>query len=121
MKPDIWHSMQVGTNKTTIRDALSRWYPNRYSSSVVTIRDNCTGPHCNSMCPEQFVLGGPSKDTWPTASKIVILTIVGAIGVLCVLVKVVFMLWLCCVERYQHLYLTKLLSTDLEKKLEVWY
>ena len=118
--PDVWHTMQVGTNKTTIRDALSRWYPNRYSSSVVTIRDDCTGPHCNSMCPERFMLGGPSKDTWPTASKIVILTIVGTIGVLCVLVKLIFLIWVQCLEYRQDVYLENLLQrTDLDEKLKV--
>ena len=120
MNPDTWNTMQVGTNKTTIHDALRQWYPNRYSS-VVTIRDSCSGPRCNPTCPEQIDLGASSGNIWPTSSKIALLVIVGAIGVLCVLVKAVFMVWVCFVERFQHLYLTKLLtnSSDVDEKLKV--
>ena len=119
MNPDIWYTMQVGTNKTTIRDALRQWYPNRYSS-VVTIRDSCSGPRCNPMCPEQIDLGASSGNIWPTSSKIALLVIVGAIGVLCVLVKLVFVVWVICLEYRQDVYLEQLLEgTDVDVKLKV--
>ena len=119
MNPDVWYTMQMGTNKTTIRDALNQWYSNRYSS-VVTIRDSCSGPHCNPMCPEQLDLDASAGNIWPTSSKIALLVIVGAIGVLCVLVKVVFVVWVICLEHRQDVYLEQLLKgTDVDEELKV--
>ena len=121
MNLSSWFSTEVGVNKTTIRDALRQWYPNRYTT-VVTIRDDCTGPHCNSMCPEQFMLESPSQNTWPASAKTALLATIGAIGILCVASKLIFMLWVQCLEHRQDVYLEQLLmETDVDEKLKVLY
>ena len=119
MSLNTWSSMEVGINKTTIRAALSQWYPNRYTT-VVTITDSCSGPHCNSMCPELFALESPSQNTWPASAKTALLATVGAIGIMCVAGKLIFMMWVQLLEFRQDTYLERLLmETDVDEKLKV--
>eukprot|EP00731_Ephydatia_muelleri_P033340 Em0028g15a len=118
MSLNTWSSMEVGINKTTIRAALSQWYPNRYTT-VVTITDSCSGPHCNSMCPELFALESPSQNTWPASAKTALLATVGAIGIMCVAGKLIFMMWVQLLEFRQDTYLERLLmETDVDEKLK---
>ena len=110
--------MQAGANKTTIRDALGQWYPDRYSS-VVAIRDNCSGPHCSTMCPDRIILGSPPSNIWSAHVKIVLLTIVVVIALSCLLAKGVFWLWLLNLNQKQKGYLAHLKQQMDEKDLEV--
>ena len=118
MNPDIWYTMQVGTNKTTIRDALSQWYPNRYSS-VVTIRDSCSGPRCNPTCPETISLGGQTSGSWSVPVQTLVLSLVVLTAVCCVLAKASFWLWYVCVGLKQSGYLEGLRHSVEESNLQV--
>lgn len=116
MDPDTWYSMQVGVNKTTIRDAISQWYPNRYTG-VIAIRDNCAGPHCNSMCPEDISLL-LSSDAWSSSVQIVVFLIVLVVALCCLLAKASFWLWYVHLNHKQSGYLRGLVQNMEERDLE---
>ena len=55
----------------------------------MAFRDVCSGPHCSSTCPEEFILEGEDvAGGWSTAAKISIAVIVLTIAVICLLMKV---------------------------------
>ena len=74
----------------TIRDAIHYWYWNVSDTEEgVAFRDACSGPHCSSTCPEEFILGGEYvAGGWSTGAKISIAVIVLTIAVICLLMKV---------------------------------
>ena len=119
MNPSTWSSMEVGVNKTTIRDALSQWYPNRYSSTIVTIRDSCSGPHCNSMCPETIILGTQLLDIWSPPVHMLLLVLVLVVALFCLLAKASFWLWYLRIDLKQRGYLRGLLNNMEDSNLQV--
>ncbi|KAL5474832.1 hypothetical protein EMCRGX_G026851 [Ephydatia muelleri] len=118
MNPSTWSSMEVGVNKTTIRDALSQWYPNRYSSTIVTIRDSCSGPHCNSMCPETIILGTQLLDIWSPPVHVLLLVLVLGVALFCLLAKASFWLWYLRIDLKQRGYLRGLLNNMEDSNLQ---
>eukprot|EP00731_Ephydatia_muelleri_P033327 Em0028g2a len=118
MNPSTWSSMEVGVNKTTIRDALSQWYPNRYSSTIVTIRDICSGPHCNSMCPETIILGTQLLDIWSPPVHVLLLVLVLGVALFCLLAKASFWLWYLRIDLKQRGYLRGLLNNMEDSNLQ---
>ena len=74
----------------TIRDAIHYWYWNVSDTEEgVAFRDVCSGPHCSSTCPEEFILEGEDVAAgWSTGAKITIAVVVLTIAVICLLMKV---------------------------------
>lgn len=60
------------------------------------------------MCPDRLELGELTSDNWPLWSKIVIAVLVIGVAVVCMVVKVMFMVWVCWLERKQDAYLDSL-------------
>ena len=118
MQPNTWNTMEVGTNKTSIRDALNQWYLNRHDS-VVTIRDSCSGPHCSATCPDTISLGSAPMNIWSTHAKVVLLLIVSTIAMCCLLAKAVFAVWLVRLGLKQKGYLNDLQQYKEQTELEV--
>ncbi len=115
MQSNVWNSRYLATYsdassngalKVTISDALQLWYKN--GLEAITFRDDCRGPHCNSECPEAFDLGDLTSNNWPTWSKVLIVSVIVAVGVFAVVMKLLFVIWLWWVERKQVLYLESL-------------
>ena len=118
MNLNTWSSMEVGINKTTIRDALTQWYPNRYTT-VMTIRDDCSGPHCSSMCPESILLGTQSLDVWSSPVHVLLLIGVVVVALCCLLAKASFWLWYVRMNFKQRGYLKGLMQSMEESNLQV--
>ncbi len=87
-------------------DALQIWY--EQGLKAITFRDDCGGLYCNSQCPGTFELGDLTSNNWAMWLKILIATMVVAVGVIAVAIKLLFVLWLWWIQRKQALYLESL-------------
>ena len=74
---------------------------------IIPIR-NSLGVLCNNMCPDELQLGQLTSNNWPVWSKIFIVVLVVGLAVLCILIEVAFIVWLCLLERKQDAYLDEL-------------
>ena len=83
----------------TIRDAIDYWYWNVSDTEEgVVFRDECSGPHCSNVCPEEIILETESAaEDWSAAARIVIAVIVLAIAVFCLLLKVRIKYYILCI------------------------
>ena len=65
----------------------------------------CPGVLCNSQCPDELRLGELTSNKWHTGLKIFIalLIVIPAVG--CIIIKVLFRLWLLQLEKKQEEYL----------------
>ena len=74
----------------TIRDAINYWYWNvSNTNEAVVFRDECSGPHCSNVCPEEISLETTNGAVvWSGAARIAIAAIVLLITAVCLLMKV---------------------------------
>ena len=70
--------------------------------------DFCQGPYCNEQCPDEFILGELTSNNWPVWAKLTISTAILSIGVVCLIMKILFYLWLYRLEKKQDDYLESL-------------
>lgn len=66
------------------------------------------GVLCNSQCPDELRLGELTSNNWHMGIKIFISVLIIGLAVLCVVIKIVFILWLILLEKKQGNYLTSL-------------
>ena len=90
----------------TIQMAIGRWYENR--NSTFEFRDARVGPYSNNQCPEIFTLGELTSNNWPIWGKSLIAGVVVVIVLCMLLTKILFVIWLFCLERKQSGYLEQL-------------
>ena len=74
----------------------------------------CTGILCNGQCPDQLVLGELTSNNWPLWSKIIVAILVVGLAMVCVLIKMAFVIWVWWLERKQDAYLESLEGGDEE-------
>ena len=76
----------------TIRDAINYWYWNvSNTNETVVFRDECSGPHCSNVCPEEISLEtGSGAVVWSGATRMAIATTVLLISIICLVMKVSF-------------------------------
>ena len=63
------------------------------------------GVLCNSQCPDKLQLGELTSNNWHTGTKVFIALLIIGLAVVCIIVKVVFRLWLFQLEKKQEEYL----------------
>lgn len=113
MDPDVWRIMKL-SGGITISDALVMWNTNHSEQNqVLTIRDSCYSPHCNSKCPEKFLvhLGGAN---WALPIKGLLICIVIGITVVCLIFKALFSIWLHILMKKQKEYQRTLASDNTD-------
>lgn len=110
----------------TILDAIQTWYTHVHSSRTrngnFQFRDTCQGPHCNDACPEEFILGELTSNSWNHSIKILISLIVVVLALICIIFKAGFVVWLWRLEWLQRDFLYQLGDesySDIETALEV--
>ena len=95
----------------------------RNLTSLGALRDNCQGPHCNDICPEMFILGELDSNSYLPSSKVMLVLVVVGVAVFCILMKMIFVVWLWRLEWKQQLYLWSLgnesYTADIETALQV--
>ena len=96
----IWNSRQLAG--VSIQEALIQWYRNR--TLAMNFRDDCSGPQCNSQCPEEFLLGELDSNSWSAKAKVIISSLVLGITVLCVFLKIVLYIWQKWLQKKQDRY-----------------
>lgn len=60
------------------------------------------------MCPDQLLLGELTSNNWHLGVKILIAVLINSIALLCVVMKITFVLWLSRLEKKQNNYLESL-------------
>lgn len=112
MDPDVWRTMELD-GKVTISDALITWNMRRFGGQVIHIRDSCYSPHCNSKCPEKFIvyLGG---DIWSVHIKAILICMVIGVTAVCLICKATFSIWLMLLMKKHQAY-QKALHSDAEQ------
>ena len=65
------------------------------------------GVLCNSQCPDELRLGELTSNNWHTGAKVFIAFIIIIPAVVCIIIKVIFRLWLFQLEKEQKEYLEK--------------
>ena len=115
MSPEVWRTLKL-EGGVTISDALIMWNASRFDHQELKIRDSCYSPHCNSKCPEQFIihLGG---DDWSSYTKALLICIVIGVTVICLLFKALFSIWLIILKKKQKEY-QKTLASDTEENAD---
>ena len=73
---------------TSLSEAIRQWIQASKIGETIHLYDGCSGPHCNSMCPERIVLG-ETTPYWGVPAQSVVLGLVFLVSVLSVAVKVV--------------------------------
>lgn len=73
-----------------------------------------SGVLCNSQCPDELRLGDLTSNDWHIGIKIGIAVLVIGIAFFCVIMKLVFWLWLYRLEKKQTDYLHSLDDDELE-------
>ena len=101
MEAGIWKTRHLAG--PTIQQALTEWYNNR--TVPMHFRDNCSGLHCNNQCPERLTLGELDSDDWPPVAKAIVAALVLVVTILCHIAKVMFYIWLCCLQRKLSIWL----------------
>ena len=125
IKKDVWNTFNANRSDIgiyTIKDAIGKWYQNQ--NKALKFHDSCQGPHCNNECPEMFILDELQSDNWLPGIKVLLVLVVIGVVIACVVVKVIFLLWLWKLEWKQQLYLGLLgdesYTTDIETALQVY-
>ena len=72
------------------------WLEAQNNSSTIQYLDTCQGPHCNSDCPDQVILGRLSP-YWSTSVQWIILAVTATVTIVCVATKLVQLL------NYKHM------------------
>ncbi len=130
IQSEVWstfrhnHTSSDPNSAFTIQQAINQWYSmDGNQTKLPSFRDSCQGPHCNDACPEMFVLGEPNSNSWLPSSKVMLVLVVVGVAVLCILMKVVFVVWMWRLEWKQQLYLWSLgnesYTADIETALQV--
>ena len=116
VRSGIWEEIKVPSqNKTgNLRSALTRWISD--TASPIRIVDSCLGAHCNPTCPDKLVFFDPSKE-WSGLLQYTVLGVSLLATVVCVTIKLSFMIYLAYVTRYQRSYNRK--SVESKKRKEV--
>ena len=72
-------------------------------------------------CPEEFTQGELTSNNWHLGLKIIIAVLIVGVSVLCVVMKLIFGLWLCWLNWKQNTYLDTLDADEdeAEDKLQV--
>ena len=72
-------------------------------------------------CPEEFTQGELTSNNWHLGLKIIIAILIVGVSVLCVVMKLIFGLWLCWLNWKQNTYLDTLDADEdeAEDKLQV--
>ena len=63
------------------------------------------GVLCNSQCPDELQLGELTSNNWHTGVKIFIALLIIVPAVVCIIIKVLFRVWLFQLEKQQKEYL----------------
>ena len=116
MDPEVWRTMKF-QGGVTISDALIMWNASRFDhNQELKIRDSCYSPHCNSKCPEQFIihLGG---NNWSSYAQALLICIVIGVTMICLLFKVLFFTWLIILKKKQKEY-QKAVTSDTEQNAD---
>ena len=79
----------------------------------------CAGPYCNEQCPEQFTLGEITTNDFPLYAKIIVAMLIVGLAVACLVMKLVFHLWIVHLEHKYGLFLDKLREGDSLDRLQV--
>ena len=109
-------SKQNSTSRDiTIHDALLEWYlvKNTSRTSPYQFRANCQGPYCYDRCPDSIDLSSLMSNNWHPGAKVAIAVVIIGIAAICLLMKMLFVIWLFWLERKQDAYLDSL-EVDLE-------
>lgn len=94
----VWRSFFLSSHSShnsssvSIAQALDEWLKVRHTGQVVGYMDECSGPRCNPLCPEEITLGqvGP---VWRLELQICVSLIVIGIAIVCGVVRLCFYLW----------------------------
>ena len=101
----MWTSFSLqlpkGGRGPTIAEAIHLWLEAQSNSSTIQIQDNCQGPHCNSKCPDQVILGSLSS-YWSSSVQCVILAITATVTGVCVAAKLMLLLHYKYMRRIQR-------------------
>ena len=65
-------------------------------------------------CPEEFNLGSLTSNNWATVGKAAVAIVIVGVTILCLIMKLIFGLWLCRLNWKQNAYLDTL-EKDLEE------
>lgn len=63
------------------------------------------GVLCNAECPDELMLGQLTSNNWHLSVKILIAVLIIGLALLCVMMKITFVLWLYRLEKKQNDYL----------------
>ena len=63
------------------------------------------GVLCNDECPDTLLLGELTSNNWHLGVKILIAVLINGIALLCVVMKITFVLWLSRLEKKQNGYI----------------
>eukprot|EP00731_Ephydatia_muelleri_P033355 Em0028g30a len=88
------------------------------SASFASYKDICSGPHCNSMCPETIILGTQLLDIWSPPVHVLLLVLVLGVALFCLLAKASFWLWYLRIDLKQRGYLRGLLNNMEDSNLQ---
>ena len=94
----------------TMQDALLEWYLQNSTNAIrpYQYRARCQGPYCYEHCPDSL---GPSPlvaNSWPLEAKVSIAVVILAVSVICLIMKLIFFIWLQGLERKQDVFLHSL-------------
>ena len=70
--------------------------------------DSCQGLYCNMECPDELQLGELTSNNWPIWARVIIAAVILLLGMLSMLMKMLFAIWLFRLERQQDDYLLTL-------------
>ena len=63
------------------------------------------GFHCNSQCPDELLLSELTSNNWHVGVKSTIAVLIIGLSVICVLIKLTFVVWLYHLEKKLNNYL----------------
>ena len=66
------------------------------------------GVLCNPECPDKLVLGELTSNNWHIGVKIFVAVLIIGVALVCVIFKMLFMLWLLWLEKKQFHYINSL-------------
>ena len=72
------------------------------------------GTHCNSQCPDKLLLGELTSNNWHIGVKSTIAVLIVGLSIVCVLIKLTFVVWLYRLEKKLNYYMY--LRSFLNKK-----